>query len=142
MTETKPRQLSCLASIAYSDFRAAFREVGIDRRFCIADSGPRRPANPNKPNIAKTFVFQLHDRETSETNPTTLSFLLSVCYSDFSVDFRQTWIDERWLSVRNSGERPVSGRLAIRDSGFLQGPNPMFVDKKGHFGLGFRTEPN
>jgi len=57
MRETKPRQLSCLPSIAYSDSRADFREVSTDQRFLYCRFGWHGPTNPNKPNLTKTFVI-------------------------------------------------------------------------------------
>jgi len=46
-----------MLSIAYSDFRAGFREVRTSEGFLsIADLG-RRPAKPNKANLPKAFVI-------------------------------------------------------------------------------------
>jgi len=68
MGETKPLKLSTMLSIAYSDFRAAFREVRTSEGFLsIADLG-RRPANPNKPKAAKTLVINIMtDKSAKQT---------------------------------------------------------------------------
>jgi len=57
MGETKQLKLSIMLSIAYSDFKADFREVRTSEGFLyIADLG-RRPAKPNKATVAKAFVI-------------------------------------------------------------------------------------
>jgi hypothetical protein len=56
MGETKPRQISHMLSIAYSDFRTDFREVSTDQRFLDCRFGWPRPTDPNKPNVANACV--------------------------------------------------------------------------------------
>jgi len=57
-----------MLSIAYSDFRAGFREVRTSEGFLsIADLG-RRPAKPNKANLAKAFVINnMTEKSEKET---------------------------------------------------------------------------
>jgi len=55
MREAKPRQISCVPSIPYSDFRAAFREIDSDRGSLHRRFGRLRAAKPNKANVAKAF---------------------------------------------------------------------------------------
>jgi len=51
MGETKPLKLSTMLSIAYSDYRADFREVRASEGFLYIADLRWRPAKPNKANV-------------------------------------------------------------------------------------------
>ena len=92
MRGTKPLKLSIMLSIAYSDFRADFAELRASETFLyIADLG-RRPAKPNKASVAKAFFIN-NMTKNGETNPTKLSFVLSVAYSDPNTSFLEVWME-------------------------------------------------
>jgi hypothetical protein len=70
MGETKPKQLSSVPSITYSDFRADFRRIDSDRRFLYCRFGWRRPAKPNQANVAKAFVISnVGEKSVNQTEP-------------------------------------------------------------------------
>jgi len=64
MGETKPRQLSCVLSIVYSDFEADFREVDTDQWFSYSRFGRRRRRTEID---SLDLCYQYNEREIGET---------------------------------------------------------------------------
>jgi hypothetical protein len=83
-----------------------------------------RQAKPNKPKRLKTFPINNIARKKRETNPSELSFGLSVCYRDFGPNFREIWIGGASLSTRNSRTTGI-GATPRRAAGPAKGIDPL-----------------
>jgi len=105
-----------MLSIAYSDFRAGFREVRTSEGFLsIADLG-RRPAKPNKANLPKAFV--INNMTEKSAKQTQLAYhtcyqLLTAILTAFFKKFG--WMGRGSLSVIRAHGRPLrSTTLTLR----------------------------
>jgi len=107
MGETKPLKLSTMLSIAYSDLRADFREVRTSEGFLYIANLWRRPAKPNKANVAKAFFINNMNeklaKQTQRAYPTCYQLITAILTAIFR---KFGWKRRGSLSgIRAHGER-------------------------------------